>query len=202
MTQRLPKFSEGRLDVDKILRTLSLQPGQTVVDAGCGTGHMAAHFTRAVGPFGRVYAVDKDSQFINIARAERLESNLVVLQEDMTRATSIPPCSVDCIFAAAVIQIFSPAQLRDFLQEARRLLRPGGCLAIVTFEKKESNSGPLLHQRQSPEELQALIAWPAGETVRVSDELYMQIFIARGDQKNGPRSRTSAGPYDEGGRWA
>lgn len=177
MTQRLPKFSEGRLDVTRILRTLRIQPGQTVVDAGCGTGHMAGEFARAVGPEGKAYAVDKDVQFINIARAERLEPNLEVLQEDITRATSIPPESADCVFAAAVIQMFSKEQLQGFLQEVRRLLKPGGVLALVTFEKEESNSGPLYHQRQSPEELQAAIGWPPLATVvGVADGFYMQLF--------------------------
>ncbi len=177
MSQRLPKFSEGQLDVPLILRTLQIEPGQTVVDAGCGTGHMAAHFAGAVGQTGHVYAVDKDSQFITIARAERLEPNLTVLQEDISQTTSIPPCSVHCIFAAAMIQMFSPSQLQDFLRESKRLLRPDGMLAIATFIKKESNSGPLLHQRQTPEELQATIGWPAGTHATISDELYMQVFV-------------------------
>ncbi len=176
MTQRLPKFSEGRLDTQLILSTLRIRPGQTIVDAGCGTGHMAGHFAQAVGIGGRVYAVDKDSQFLNIARTERTESNITILQEDITKHTSIPAASTDCIFAAAMIQMFSKDQLQNFLQEATRLLCPGGILAIATFQKKESNSGPLLHQRQSPEELQAAIGWPTGTHVLVSDELYLQIF--------------------------
>ncbi len=177
MTQRLPKFSEGRLNTELIISTLRISPGQTIVDAGCGTGHMAAHFARAVGTSGRVYAVDKDIQFINIARAERFEENLIILQEDITEKVSIPTASTDCILAVAMIQMFSQKQLKGFLHECARLLHPGGTLAIGTFQKKESNSGPLLHQRQSPEELQAAIGWPAGTHVPISEDLYMQLFF-------------------------
>ena len=64
------KFSEDLLDNRLILETLGVRPGWAVLDAGCGNGYMSKVFARAVGPEGRVYALDKDRQFIRDLDAE------------------------------------------------------------------------------------------------------------------------------------
>lgn len=42
----------------KLLELCPLQPGQTVLDLACGTGHLALPAATAVGPTGRVVGVD------------------------------------------------------------------------------------------------------------------------------------------------
>lgn len=42
----------------KLLELCPLQPGQTVLDLACGTGHLALLAAAAVGPKGRVVGVD------------------------------------------------------------------------------------------------------------------------------------------------
>jgi precorrin-6B methylase 2 len=47
---------------------LELQPGDTVLDIGCGTGMSLARLSEAVGPTGRVVAVDQCPEMIDMAR--------------------------------------------------------------------------------------------------------------------------------------
>ena len=51
-----------------------VQPGQTVVDIGCGLGYFSIGLARLVGPHGRVIAIDVQSEMLRGARrrAERL----------------------------------------------------------------------------------------------------------------------------------
>lgn len=50
------------------VKQLGLLPGHTVVDIGCGTGMSLSLLTAAVGPSGRVVAVDQCPQMIEMAR--------------------------------------------------------------------------------------------------------------------------------------
>ena len=46
-----------------------LKPGMTVLEFGCGTGHMACEIAKAVGPAGRVIATDNsEAQIANCNR--------------------------------------------------------------------------------------------------------------------------------------
>ena len=42
--QHRRKFSEGLLNGELILKTLNIQAGQTILDAGCGNGYMSKAF--------------------------------------------------------------------------------------------------------------------------------------------------------------
>jgi len=47
------KSSESLLDVNTILQSLKIEPGQTILDAGCGNGYMAKAFARLLDGTGR-----------------------------------------------------------------------------------------------------------------------------------------------------
>lgn len=51
------------------VQRLQLQPGQCVLDLGCGTGMSLALLRQAVGPQGRVVAVDQCPEMIALARS-------------------------------------------------------------------------------------------------------------------------------------
>ncbi len=60
------RSSESLMDKDKILATLSITPGQIILDAGCGNGYMAKVFAKLTGETGKVYALDPDPVVIEI----------------------------------------------------------------------------------------------------------------------------------------
>lgn len=68
---------------DVLVRTMRIEPGMKVVDLGAGTGYLLPHLSRAVGPTGKVYAVEIQPGFVELLKkrvaAEKL-SNVVVLQ--------------------------------------------------------------------------------------------------------------------------
>jgi ubiquinone/menaquinone biosynthesis C-methylase UbiE len=170
------KFSEGLLNEEMILNALNIQPGQTILDAGCGNGYMSKAFSKKVGRTGKVYALDSDTYYIGILKKETQGTNIEAIEVDITRPTGIDQSSVDIIYLSTVIHGFSRQQIQDFLGEVNRLLKPNGVLAIVEMEKKETPFGPPVEFRFSPEELKEIVPMAPLDTIQVGEHFYMQMF--------------------------
>jgi len=170
------KSTEDRLDKAQILKALNIKPGQTILDAGCGNGYMSKVFSNEVTPSGKVFALDPDKDVIDVLGKETQGTNIETLKGDITKPTSLEPSSVDLLYASAVVHGFSKAQMQNFLQEVKRLLKPNALLAIVEIEKKETPFGPPLKIRFSPDELKDIIPLAPMNTIPVGEHFYMQIF--------------------------
>jgi arsenite methyltransferase len=108
------------------LRALELQPGERVLDIGCGPGYLAADMAAAVGPGGSVHGVDPSPAML--ALAER-RADGVELSEGDALALPVPDASFDAAVSTQVYEYV--ADMGAALAEARRVLRPGGRLAIL-----------------------------------------------------------------------
>jgi ubiquinone/menaquinone biosynthesis C-methylase UbiE len=177
------KFTEGLLYNELILEALQIKPGQTVVDAGCGTGYMAKIFSDEVSQSGRVYALDPDKYFIEALKNKAQETNIKIIEADITEPTPLKDSSVDLLYISTVIHVFSQQQMDGFLREAKRLLKKDALLAVVEFEKKETPSGPPLESRYAPEDLKELVPLVPLNTVKVGAHFYMLIFQNKDSQK-------------------
>ena len=78
------KFTEGLLDTELIINALDIKPGQTIIDAGCGTGYMAKIFSQTVSTLGKVYAIDRDRYFIQMLAGETKGTNILTILGDIT----------------------------------------------------------------------------------------------------------------------
>lgn len=150
--------SEGREVYDRrfeILDALAIQPGQRVADVGAGSGLYTLLFARAVGPSGRVYAVDISASFIAAiearAAAEGLRNVVPVLSHQ--RGTELPSGSVDLVFLADTYHHFEYP--RSMLKSIHEALVPGGVLAIIDFRRVPGISSRwiLSHVRAGREEV-------------------------------------------------
>ncbi|MEZ4599030.1 MAG: class I SAM-dependent methyltransferase [Syntrophotaleaceae bacterium] len=170
------KSSESLLNKEAILAALRLEPGQTVLDAGCGNGYMSKEFSIRVGSSGKVFALDPDVIGIAALQKETSGTNIFAMVGDITAPTDFPPFSFDLIYLSTVVHGFSPIQFKGFATEVERLLAPGGRLAIVEIVKSDTPFGPPQSLRFSPEDLKKALAFPAQETVEVGEYFYLQIF--------------------------
>jgi ubiquinone/menaquinone biosynthesis C-methylase UbiE len=114
--------------------------GAAVADIGAGTGLFTRLFARAVGPEGKVYAVDISREFVrNIRRIARTEGltnveGIVNTQTDVR----LPPNSIDIAFVCDTYHHFE--QPKPTLASIQRALRPNGALVIVDFRRVEGQS--------------------------------------------------------------
>ena len=66
----------ARLKPDQIIARLNLMNGDVVADVGAGSGVFTRRFVKAVGPKGKVYAVDIDKELLKYNREQIGETNL------------------------------------------------------------------------------------------------------------------------------
>jgi ubiquinone/menaquinone biosynthesis C-methylase UbiE len=116
---------------DKLLGQLGVFSGMTVADLGCGTGLFTLEMAERVGENGQVHAVDIQAQMIAQAK-RRVEAagfgERVRFHHSGIHTLPLADRSVDVAFMAAVLGEL-PARLLA-LDEVRRVLKPGGRLAI------------------------------------------------------------------------
>lgn len=171
------KFTEGLLDEERILQILKPSPGQRIVDAGCGTGYMAENFAERVHPSGLVYAVDNDRNFITELKNRDINQRVRPILADITRSIPLDDSSVNLIYISGAIHIFNPEMLSGFINEAKRILQPGGTLAVVEMIKDELPFGPPVSRKYSPQQLTEKITMSALETVSAGKYFYLQRFV-------------------------
>ena len=124
---------------DRVLDELRLRGDETVLDLGCGRGAVLLAAAKRL-PRGRAIGVDlwradqtDNSQEATLANAtlESVADRVEVRTADMT-ALPLASESVDIIVSSlAIHNIATPAGRRQALDEAVRVLRPGGRLAIA-----------------------------------------------------------------------
>jgi ubiquinone/menaquinone biosynthesis C-methylase UbiE len=107
---------------------LGAQPGERVLDAGCGPGFYVAETLERVGPEGSVAGVDASEAMLTVA-ARRCEGrgNVSFHEGDVT-ALPVPDTDFDRALSVQVLEYVTdvPAALGELL----RVLRPGGRLLV------------------------------------------------------------------------
>ena len=118
------------------------QPGERVLDVGCGTGIVARLVRERTGPATTITGIDLNDEMLGVARS--VAPDIAWLAGNAT-ALPFPPGSFDLVVCQQSLQFFPdrPAAAR----EMHRVLAAGGRLALSTWRPLEEN--PLfssLHQ--------------------------------------------------------
>ena len=183
------KSSFDLVDAGKLFEELHLEPGSVFADLGCGRGEYALQAALRVGEQGTVYAIDlwEEGLVVLGTEAEFLGLHqLKVVATDICTRLPIEDQSVDVCFMATVLHDFVREGCSDgVLDEARRIVRQKGTLAIVEFKKFDGHPGPPIQVKLSPDEAERIVT-PHGFTMRRFVDLGQYTYLILFPPLGGP----------------
>ena len=118
----------------KTLRGAGIEPGQTVLEVGCGTGFFTIQAAQLIGDQGCLVAIDALSDYTNRVskkvQAADLKNVRVVKGDALD--TGLDTASIDKVLLFGVLP-FPFLPLSRLLPEMQRVLKPDGTLAVWMF---------------------------------------------------------------------
>jgi cyclopropane fatty-acyl-phospholipid synthase-like methyltransferase len=133
-----------------VVELLAIEPGMTVVDLGAGTGYFLPHLAAAVGPEGRVVALDVEPNMVRHME-ERIAREGIANVEARVAATDDPGLDPGSVDRVLIVDTWHHIEGRErYAARLRDALRAGGTVTIVDFTR-ESPHGPPPAMRLSAE---------------------------------------------------
>ena len=122
--------------LDRVCRKLRLQPGETVVEAGCGWGALALHMARHYGV--RVMAFNVSAEQLDYARAwaerECLADRVTFVNDDYRNVTG----RFDAFVSIGMLEHVGRAHFRTLAAVLRRTLKRDGGRGLLHFIGRDS----------------------------------------------------------------
>lgn len=154
----------------RILRTIGIREGQTVLDCCCGAGVYTLSAAEIVGPSGTVYAIDRSSRKIEQLR-ERMAAdslhNVKAIEADILSDTSLSGVRFDVILLYDIFWYFRPrgSNTKRLLNKVNTLAKEDALISVypthadsrsvehfegqmkdLGFALEGEYVGPMLHQ--------------------------------------------------------
>lgn len=155
------KSSFDLVDPKKVFAELRLQSDSVLLDVACGVGNYAVAACEVIDESGAVHAVDLWREGIAALTQRADELGLSQIRPALADAGKHLPLedgSVDVALLATVLHdLVQTGADQGALAEIARVLRPGGRLVVIEFDKLESEPGPPLAIRLSPGQVEDLV---------------------------------------------
>ena len=135
----------GFLHPERIVSYFGLKSGMSVADFGAGHGHFTIPMARLVGQEGKIYALDIQKNTLEVVRAKAKLEHLLNIETiwadiELPQGSKLPDASLDLVLAA---NIMFQAEVKDaIINEAKRVLKSGGKLALIEWDETPFPGGP------------------------------------------------------------
>ena len=165
---------------NEVLSALDLKAGEVVADIGAGPGYFTMRFARAVGPEGKVYAVDIAAPVLEYLKKEALKQSLSNVQAIVSREDDplLPSSSVDLAFFCDTVHEISNRP--SFYRKIRQSLKKRGRMAVIDSIASDPRGGGASHGSGSQVSREATVREAAEAGFRLVKEpkfLPQQYFL-------------------------
>jgi len=137
----------------EVITALGLKQGEAIADIGAGSGYFTFRLAQHVGETGRVFAVDVSPDMI-------LHLNRRIRDMKLQNITTILSAPDDPLLMDGSIDKFFICDTWHHIQNQghylalmKKMLKPGGQIIMIDFQKKESPVGAPMEMRIDREDL-------------------------------------------------
>jgi len=128
-----------------VVATMDVKKGMTVADLGAGTGYFLPYLSRAVGPRGRVLALDVEPDMVRYVRERAAREGLANVEARVVAADDpgLSPGSVDRVL---VVSTWHHVAGREaYARKLLGALAPRGTVTVVDFLMDAKHGPPPPH---------------------------------------------------------
>jgi ubiquinone/menaquinone biosynthesis C-methylase UbiE len=134
-------FGRRRATFQALIAAVGVQPGQRVLDVGCGTGYFARLLCLSVGRDGLIVGIDPSPAMISYASRQTGRASNCQFQVGRVEALEFPADHFDVVVSSLVMHHLPEGLRVAALQEMRRVLRPGGRLLVAEAQNPRRGLG-------------------------------------------------------------
>jgi len=128
----------------QLIEQANIQPGQHVLDLGCGTGTLAL-MAKQAQPSAEVSGLDADPDMLKVANYKKNQAKLnIKFDVGFTNDLPYPDASFDRVLSSIMIHHLKTPDKEKTAREVYRVLKPGGQLHIIDFGKPVTWYGKML----------------------------------------------------------
>jgi ubiquinone/menaquinone biosynthesis C-methylase UbiE len=129
---RTMTFGRERALREMTVSLAQIQPGETILEVGCGTGTLTLAAKRRAGPAGKVFGIDIIPGMIESSRKKAAQAREdISFQLGSIDDIPFPADQFDAVLCSFMIFHMSDGVRRKGLAEIHRVLKPGGRLLIL-----------------------------------------------------------------------
>jgi len=165
----------------KLIDQAAISSGHRVLEIGCGTGNLAI-LAKRLNPAAEVVGIDPDPKALARARRKAQRSGAAI-QFDLGFSEELPypDASFDRVLSAFMLHHLQPDAKLLAVQEACRVLKPGGSLHLADFDEGQHHRGgflaSILHSRHGSSSHHIVLGLMRDAGVAHSQEVADEAFI-------------------------
>lgn len=159
------------------LQKMGVAATDIFADIGCGIGYFTIPAAKMIK--NNVYALDTSAAMLEELKIRANEADLVNIVFTETAEYDLKLLNESVTFALVVNVIHEIDDKEKFLTEISRILKSGGKLAVIDWEKAELEMGPPIGHRIGKDELSAMlkeINFDCQKTMSFTENFYGLVF--------------------------
>lgn len=141
-----------------LLAAIGVRAGARMADIGCGPGFYTLPAARLVGAAGRVFALDLQEPMLARVREKAAAESLGNVEVHLSEEDRLPLPDGTADVALVANVLHECTDRVAFLREVRRILVPGGRVAVIEWRREPMEMGPPLAERIGADVVEAALA--------------------------------------------
>jgi len=121
--------------IKKVVDKMDIQPGQSILDLGSGTGRNDIFIAQKIGPEGKILGLDISKEMLNSSRKRCQSYPNVEFREQRIEMPLTYQEEFDRVFISFALHGFEDAKKVGIISNAYHALKPGGVFCIFDYNE-------------------------------------------------------------------